>query len=66
MKGFLLLCLISFASFCASAQNAPRDYLAERRALAASTTYKPYPLALMEHVLLEQHFKRANDSKFTP
>lgn len=42
-----------------------RDYLAERRALAASPDYKPYPLLISERALIEEHFKRYNDPSST-
>jgi hypothetical protein len=45
--------------------SAERDYLAERRSLAANPDYKPYPLFISEHTLLEEHFKRFNDPSFT-
>lgn len=43
----------------------PRDYLAERRALAARADYRPYPLMLLERALLDEHFKRFNDEKYS-
>jgi hypothetical protein len=49
----------------AAEEKNQRDYLAERRALAAGSDYRPYSLAALERGLLDEHFKRANDTKFT-
>jgi hypothetical protein len=60
----LLLAFLLFWSLSATAGNAP-DYRAERLKLASESSYDPYSLALTQKLLLEEHYRLANDPKTT-
>lgn len=57
----LVLLLSSSTTWAADA----RDYLAERRALAASEGYNPYGLMVVHKALMDEHYKLGADPKTT-
>lgn len=62
MQKIILALLMLLLSNAALGEESP-DYLAERRALAASENYNPYGLMMQHKVLLDEHYRLGADPK---